>query len=346
MKKNMQRLSFLTLLLLATLTITISGCVIVPEYQDTLYQGSDPMEPGSYANNVQAPQPLYYATPPDIVVVPSGDVSIYMLSSMPGVYFYQGRWYRNYNGLWYQAPEYNAIWRPIRATSVPYVIINVPPEYPVYLPPDYHRQRYQEFHDRWRTWDRDRYWQKQDWYRRESRTDTRRERLNRIEIERTKKRPENGNHEKYRQPSGNVPQQRQYDQHQRLNDQQQEQHKQRQDQLQRQEEQRQREQQLKQKQEQQQRQNQGLLEQQKQRQNQLQRQELQRQKEQQQKQKQEQQKQKQDLLQRQEQQRQKELQKQKQELLQRQESQKRQEQQHRQKEHQQNQQDKQDKQDR
>ena len=167
MQKDVQGTSLLILALLASFATGISGCVVTPQYQDQV------SAPETYVY-VEAPQPLQFAEPPYLVVIPSGGVSIYMVSSMAGVYFYQGGWYRNYGGRWYQARDYNEAWVPISAAIVPQVIINVPPEYPVYLPPNYHRLHYREFHDRWRTWDRERYWQKQDWYRREALAETRR----------------------------------------------------------------------------------------------------------------------------------------------------------------------------
>jgi hypothetical protein len=173
MKKNIQDVHFLIMVLFALGAIAVSGCVAVPLYPDAQYQTS---EPGIYVNG-DVPQPLYFASPPDVVVVPSGEISIYMLPDIAGVYFYEGRWYRNYGGLWYQASSYNEVWVPVRVGSVPLVIRSVPPEYPLYLPSGYQRQHYREFHDRWRSWDRERYWQKQDWYRRESQAEVRRERL-------------------------------------------------------------------------------------------------------------------------------------------------------------------------
>jgi hypothetical protein len=196
MQKDVPGTSLLILAALATCAASISGCIVTPQYQAAPV--SPPMEQVSYAADV-APPPLQFAAPPDIVVVPSGDISVYMVPNMAGVYFYEGMWYRNYAGYWYQAPDYNAVWVAIGAAIVPQVIINVPPEYPVYLPADYQRVHYREFHDSWRTWDHERHWQQQEWYRRESLAETRRERMNRIERDRASKPPEKVHRDKQRQ---------------------------------------------------------------------------------------------------------------------------------------------------
>jgi len=136
-----------------------------------------------YAEPAPPPQ-LQFAQPPEMAVVPSGQASVYVIPNTFGVYFYGNSWYRFYNGLWFQASVYNDPWIPITVGIVPQVILGVPPEYPMILPADYYRFPYGEFRSHWREWDRGRYWQRQDWYRRELRGEIRRERLNHIARER------------------------------------------------------------------------------------------------------------------------------------------------------------------
>src|ERR1039457_2468660 len=94
-----------------------------------------PVDPGSAgdAGSDQTggtPPPLQLSAPPDVVAVPSGQSAIYMVPNMTGVYFFGGVWYRNYGGVWFNAPDYNAVWAPVVVDMVPLVIIGVPPEYP------------------------------------------------------------------------------------------------------------------------------------------------------------------------------------------------------------------------
>jgi hypothetical protein len=134
--------------------------------------------------NVAAPPPLRFAAPPDVVVVPSGNVSVYMVPNMTGMYFYHGFWYRYHQGFWFRSAAYDGIWAPLERRSVPQVIVRVPPEYPRFLPHDYHRIHYNDFHGHWQAWDRDRHWRRYDWYKHESRADIRQERLSHIKKER------------------------------------------------------------------------------------------------------------------------------------------------------------------
>ena len=125
-----------------------------------------------------------FAEPPDVVAVPSGEATVYMVPNTTGLYFYDDYWYRFHGGYWYQSTFYNGPWNYVGVDIVPRVIVDVPPEYVYYLPPRYHRIHYRDFHSHWRSWDRSRHWHRYDWYRRELRHDVRRDRYNRIRAER------------------------------------------------------------------------------------------------------------------------------------------------------------------
>ncbi len=104
-----------------------------------------------------------------------------MVPSMVGVYVYQGVWYRNYGGIWFSSPAYNGSWAVIGIGIIPPIILSVPLEYSLFLPPGYHRIHYGEYYSHWREWERDRYWHHQNWYRNEMRGDVRRDRMHHIE---------------------------------------------------------------------------------------------------------------------------------------------------------------------
>jgi pentapeptide MXKDX repeat protein len=186
---------------MAASALSFTGCVAV-QAPVTPYAEVDvvaPLPPLEVDVNVsvEAPPPLQFEAAPDVVVIPSGDVSVYMVPNMTGVYFYNGLWYRNYGGYWFQSSIYNGVWAPIGVSFVPQVIVVIPPEYPLYLSRDYQRIRYNDFNRSWREWDRSRHWHNYDWYRRESRAEVRRERFNQIREERTKRRSEG-----FRKPGG------------------------------------------------------------------------------------------------------------------------------------------------
>jgi hypothetical protein len=124
---------------------------------------------------ISAP-PLVFAAPPDVVVVPSGPSYVYMVPDTPGVYFYDGFWYRFYGDRWFRATIYSGPWTYIGASLVPVVVVDIPPDYVRYLPPGYHRIHYRHLSNHWREWRRDRHWNRYDWYRNEVRQRERRHR--------------------------------------------------------------------------------------------------------------------------------------------------------------------------
>jgi hypothetical protein len=119
------------------------------------------------------PPPALTVQNPELVVVPSGEAQVYMVPNMSGVYFYDGRWYRHHHGVWFGAAAYNEPWAFVQPPMVPSFVVGVPPDYPFYLPRGYHRIHYGEFHSHWRTWDREKHWHNQPWYKNERRAEVR-----------------------------------------------------------------------------------------------------------------------------------------------------------------------------
>jgi hypothetical protein len=124
---------------------------------------------------INAP-PVEFAAPPDVVVVPSGTSYVYMAPETPGIYFYDGFWYRFYQDRWFRATIYSGPWTYVSTSLIPVVVVDIPPDYVRYLPPGYHRIHYRNLNNHWREWRRDRYWNRYDWYRREVRESEKRHR--------------------------------------------------------------------------------------------------------------------------------------------------------------------------
>lgn len=115
--------------------------------------------------SVPPPPPLEFAGPPDVVVVPSETSDVYLVPNTVGLYFYGGNWYRFYGDRWFRASVFNGPWVTIREHLVPRVVVGIPPDYILGLPPGYHRVHYGDFHSHWRDWGRDHHWNRQTWYR-------------------------------------------------------------------------------------------------------------------------------------------------------------------------------------
>jgi hypothetical protein len=122
------------------------------------------------------PPPALTVQNPDLVVVPSGDAQVYMVPNMVGVYFYGGHWYRYHHGVWFTAGSYNEPWVFVQPPTIPSFVIGISPAYAFYLPRDYHRIHYGEFHSHWNTWDREKHWHNQSWFKNERRAEVRQNR--------------------------------------------------------------------------------------------------------------------------------------------------------------------------
>jgi hypothetical protein len=96
-----------------------------------------------------------------------------MVPNTVGVYFYGGTWYRYHHGVWFTASEYNAPWVVVQTPVVPSFIVGISPAYALYLPPAYYRIHYNDFHSHWRSWDRERRWERESWYKNERRAEVR-----------------------------------------------------------------------------------------------------------------------------------------------------------------------------
>jgi len=124
------------------------------------------------------------ASPPDVVVVPSGDEYVYMAPNTTGVYFYNGFWFRFFEGFWFRSIAYGSRWGNLSPTAVPQAVMNVPPEYARYLPHAYERIHYSDLQMKWHEWARNHEWNRHEWFQNELRHDVVQERLAMIKKER------------------------------------------------------------------------------------------------------------------------------------------------------------------
>jgi hypothetical protein len=107
-----------------------------------------------------APPAYVIHEPPPVVVIP-GSYVYFVPGIQLDILFYRGDWYRPYEGRWYRGRSYNGPWQHISAPRVPSAILH--------LPPDYRRARhayrsipYGQMERNWRTWERERYWDRRE----------------------------------------------------------------------------------------------------------------------------------------------------------------------------------------
>ena len=108
--------------------------------------------------NIPPPPRLVIPAPPPLFVIPG--TYVYTAPEVNvDIFFYHGYWYRPYQGHWYRSGSYNGKWVDIVPEKVPRVLINLPPNYR-HVPPGYRHIPYKEVRKNWKTWERNKYWEK------------------------------------------------------------------------------------------------------------------------------------------------------------------------------------------
>ncbi len=108
--------------------------------------------------------PAYtFAAPPQVVVIP-GTYVYFAPEANVDILFYQGFWYRPYEGRWFRARGYNGPWAYIPAERVPHTLVELPPDYHrAYR--DHPRIGYRDLNRNWRGWERNKYWERDEQWR-------------------------------------------------------------------------------------------------------------------------------------------------------------------------------------
>ena len=118
--------------------------------------------------NVEIPLPrLFLPVPPPLVVIP-GTYAYYPPDVEADIFFYHGYWYRPYRDRWFLSSDYNGPWR---ATGrVPRVLRGLPPTYRQH-PPSHEHMPYGTVRQNWRSWEKERHWDRKQEKRRDYRED-------------------------------------------------------------------------------------------------------------------------------------------------------------------------------
>jgi len=131
---------------------------------------SIPAIPAGAQVNVQVgiklPPLIVFSSPPVVVVLP--DTYVYVVPDIDeDFFFYDGWWWRPWNGHWYRSQHYDRDW--VYYSSVPNFYREVPPgwrhEYKAHewrgQPWQYERMPHQKVEKNWNNWKKDKYWEKQ-----------------------------------------------------------------------------------------------------------------------------------------------------------------------------------------
>ena len=77
------------------------------------------------------------------------------------ILFFQGFWWRPYEGRWYRSRDYQGSWTVVAPGRIPPGLKKLPPNYRQGLSPGHQRIKHQEVKKNWKTWEKEKYWDKQ-----------------------------------------------------------------------------------------------------------------------------------------------------------------------------------------
>jgi len=108
--------------------------------------------------NIGVNLPAYrFAAPPEVVVIPG--TYVYMVPGIDvDVLFFQGYWWRPYEGHWYRSRDYKGSWRYVEPRRIPHGLRALPQDYRHRLSPGYERIPHRDVQRNWKKWEREKYW--------------------------------------------------------------------------------------------------------------------------------------------------------------------------------------------
>jgi hypothetical protein len=164
---------------------------------------------------ISLPPPIVIQTPPEVIVLPDTG-NVYIVPDVEvDLFFWNGWWWRPWEGYWYRSRYYNRAWVYYR--GVPGFYYDVDPGWRRYYrernwhghPWRYERIPHRHLQQNWKRWNANRYWERQRTYGVQNyrpQPPNRRQELRRQRQEEYRRRPEVQRHEQQRmQPQGQQP---------------------------------------------------------------------------------------------------------------------------------------------
>jgi len=120
--------------------------------------GAAPQSEAGINVNINLPA-IGFAAPPDLVVIPG--TYVYIVPDVAAdVLFYQGYWWRPYEGHWYRSRDYRGPWGYIELGRIPGGLRALPQDYRHRLSPGYERLHYGDVQRNWKKWEKEKHWDK------------------------------------------------------------------------------------------------------------------------------------------------------------------------------------------
>ena len=141
------------LLLIAALLLVSTGSVTQSEGGVNVNVGEGGVNV-SVGTNLPA---IRYAAPPEVVVIPG--TYVYIVPDIDvDVLFFQGYWWRPYEGHWYRSRDYNGQWSYVEPGRIPSGLRELPQDYRHRLSPGYERVPHGDVERNWEKWEKEKYW--------------------------------------------------------------------------------------------------------------------------------------------------------------------------------------------
>ena len=137
-----------------------------------------------------------FPVPPPMVVIP-GTYAYFAPEADVDIVFYEGFWYRPYEGRWFRSRGYNGPWGYIATPRVPHVLMELPHDYR-HAYREHPRIDHRDFNRHWRSWERNKYWEKDERWRAGKAKEHRKERRE----DRRKDRRDNRYDDRHGEPMG------------------------------------------------------------------------------------------------------------------------------------------------
>lgn len=105
--------------------------------------------------------PVRYAAPPEVVVIPG--TYVYMVPDLEAdVLFFQGYWWRPYEGHWYRSRDYKGGWKYVESRKVPRGLRDLPQDYRHHQSRGYERIHHRDVEKNWKRWEKEKHWDRRD----------------------------------------------------------------------------------------------------------------------------------------------------------------------------------------
>jgi hypothetical protein len=113
------------------------------------------------AGSATQSEAVRFAGPPEVVVIPG--TYVYMVPDLDvDVLFYQGYWWRPYEGQWYRSRDYRGSWRHVESRHIPGGLRSLPQDYRQRLSTGHERIPHEHVQKNWKKWEKEKHWDKRN----------------------------------------------------------------------------------------------------------------------------------------------------------------------------------------